>query len=46
VAKQANGPLAAHAWVTSGENIVTGNLPNLLRCVLLPIDVTISRFLV
>jgi hypothetical protein len=44
VAKQANGPLAAHAWVTSGENIVTGNLPDLSRYVPLPIDAAIPRF--
>ncbi len=44
VAKQANGPLAAHAWVTSGENIVTGNLPNLSTYIPVPIDGAIPRF--
>jgi hypothetical protein len=44
VAKQANGPFAAHAWVTSGENILTGNLPDLSRYVPLPIDAAIPRF--
>jgi hypothetical protein len=46
VAKQANGPLAAHAWVTSGENIVTGDLADLSHYIPLPIDASIPRFTV
>jgi hypothetical protein len=44
VAKNAGGLLSAHAWIISGENIVTGNLPDLSRYVPLPIDAAIPGF--
>jgi hypothetical protein len=38
VARQVDGSFSAHAWVLSGENIVTGNLPDLPNYVRLPLD--------
>jgi len=38
VARQVDDTFSAHAWVMSGENIVTGNLPDLSNYVPLPID--------
>ncbi len=44
VAKQVDGALSAHAWVMSGENIVTGNLPDLSNYIPLPLDAAIHCF--
>lgn len=37
VARQVDDSFSAHAWVMSGENIVTGNLPGLSNYVPLPL---------
>jgi hypothetical protein len=41
VLKGADGAFSAHAWVLSGENVVTGNLPDLSGYVPLPIGAPI-----
>ena len=41
VRKGTEGAFSAHAWVLSGENIVTGNLPDLPSYTPLPIDAAI-----
>jgi len=44
VRKNAAGGLEAHAWLTSGELVVTGNLPDLKEFSPMPLETGISRF--
>ena len=44
VRKNAAGELEAHAWLTSGDLVVTGNLPDLEAFSPIPLESGISRF--
>ena len=44
VRKNAAGGLEAHAWLTSGDLVVTGNLPDLKAFSPIPLESGISRF--
>lgn len=44
VRKNAAGGLEAHAWLTSGDLVVTGNLPDLKGFSRIPLESGISRF--
>lgn len=44
VRKNAADELEAHAWLTSGNITVTGNLPNLERFSTIPLESGISKF--
>lgn len=44
VRKNTAGGLEAHAWLTSGDLVVTGNLPDLKEFSPMPLESGISRF--
>ena len=44
VRKNAADELEAHAWLTSGDMTVTGDLPDLERFSIIPLESGISRF--
>ena len=43
VRKNAAGELEAHAWLTSGNHVVTGNLPDLKGFSPMPLESGISK---